>query len=170
MEAREQLNRNKRSNYNKWCEKIKYVQLENLEDKPNSDYLLPMVMLSLHTGMRRGELFSMQWANVNLQKSIITISGHNAKSGKTRHIQLNSLASTIIKKWRSQTTSTTYVFANANGERFDNVKKSWKALLKSANIENFRWHDMRHHFSSKLVMAGVDLSTVRELLATLIST
>lgn len=70
----------------------------------------------------------------------------------------------VLKAWYQQTAKNNYVFPSKNGEPFDNVKKAWIAILKNADIKNFRWHDLRHHFASRLVMVGVDLNTVRELL------
>lgn len=75
------------------------------------------------------------------------------------------MALQCLNDWQSQSKGDGLVFPNhQTGTRFDNVKKSWASVLKAAEIKNFRWHDMRHHFASKLVMAGVDLNTVRELL------
>jgi integrase len=123
-----------------------------------------MVILSLNTGLRRGEIYSLKWENVDLKLAVLTIEGSYAKSGKTRHIPLNTEALHVLKTWRSQTDGHDLVFPNKNGYRFDNLKKSWTRIISQAKIANFRWHDMRHHFASKLVMAGVDLNTVRELL------
>ena len=44
------------------------------------------------------------------------------------------------------------------------IKKGWGRLIADARIDEFRFHDLRHHFASRLVRAGVDLNTVRELL------
>ena len=46
----------------------------------------------------------------------------------------------------------------------DNIKTAWEALRKAADLENFNFHDLRHHFASRLVMASIDLNTVWELL------
>lgn len=56
------------------------------------------------------------------------------------------------------------VFSFKNSQRFDNIQTAWENIKKLACITNFRWHDMRHHFASRLVIKGVPLNNVRELL------
>jgi len=71
-----------------------------------------------------------------------------------------------LKAWRPTPPSTgeSHVFAAADGGRLEDVKGAWRALVKAAAVKAFRFHDLRHTFASKLVTAGVDLNTVRELL------
>ena len=129
-----------------------------------ADHLTPMVLISLNTGMRQGEVFNLRWPDVNFDRATVVIHGSGAKSGMTRHIPLNDEALEALKTWHDQGTKTGHAFPSRDGGRMDNVKKAWAGVLKAATITEFRWHDMRHHFASRLVMEGVDLNTVRELL------
>ncbi len=131
-----------------------------------ADYLKPAVLLSLNTGLRRGELFGLKWTDVDLEQKNLTVIAATAKSGKTRHIPLNDEALKILRQWKNQPgIKSVFVFSGRDGEPFHDVRDSWSAMLdKKTNIKDFRWHDLRHTFASKLVMAGVDLNTVRELL------
>ena len=156
--------KSERANANKWRQEREYELYPDLNNQKFADHLHPMILVSINTGLRQGELFTLRWDNVNLEQALLTIEGAYAKSGKTRHIPLNTEALQALKAWREQTTDTRFVFASKDGKPFDNVKKAWAGILKKAEIDSFRWHDMRHHFASRLVMVGVDLNTVRELL------
>lgn len=128
------------------------------------DHLTPLVLVSVNTGIRRGEAFGLEWADVDFDLKQITVRGATSKKNRTRHVPLNGEALDSLKRWHKQAGHTRLVFTGRDGERVDNVRKSWAGVLKAANIFAFRWHDMRHSFASWLVMRGVDLNTVRELL------
>ncbi len=165
LDDRENKMREGRQSGNQWREQRGHELYASLDDVTFADHLKPMIILSLNTGLRRGELFSLTWSDIDFDRSFLTIQGHTAKSGKTRHVPLNSEALETLQHWKKQTPDThALVFTGRDGEKFNNVKKSWTALLSKADIQNFRWHDMRHTFASRLVMAEVDLNTVRELL------
>lgn len=154
-----------RENGNAWRERRNKEALPALNNVMFADHLKPMVLLSLNTGIRRGEMFSLRWSNVDFDLKQISIIGTNAKSRKTRHVPLNREALKTLDQWkRQQSTENTFVFTNRDGGSFSDIKTAWKRLLADANIEDFRWHDLRHHFASKLAMNGVDLNTIRELL------
>ncbi|MCE1098385.1 site-specific integrase [Pseudomonas asiatica] len=165
MDTREEGIRAERDSANLWRKERNKELMQDLREVTFADHLKPLVLLSINTGMRRGEVFNLQWADINFKGKVLTVEGETSKSGQTRHIPLNKEALEVLQCWRDQhTRKAGYVFPGKEGGRLDNVKKSWDGLLKLAKIEGFRWHDLRHTFASKLVMAGVPLNTVRELL------
>lgn len=164
LDEREERLRQERDSANRWRQVRKYPLMPSLRKLPFADHLKPMVLLALNTGLRRGELFHLAWSEVNFTTKILTVDGEKAKSGKTRHIPLNSTALSVLQQWRKQSPDDGLVFPGKKGQPMTNVKTSWERIVEAAELHNFRWHDMRHDFASKLVMVGVDLNTVRELL------
>lgn len=163
LDAREDRIRSQRASANQWRSERGYALLPSLEEG-YADHLKPVVLLSLNTGMRRGEVFNLQWDDVDLGMKILTVRGEGAKSGESRHIPLNQEAYNVLEGWGRTHTQEGYVFAGEDGGRLTSVRSSWDKSLKDAKVTGFRWHDLRHTFASRLVMSGVDLNTVRELL------
>ncbi len=147
-----------RKSGNRWRADRKRALLPEIPTGAYADHLHPLVLLAMNTGLRKGELLSLDWSDINMQARLLTVRPEHAKSGRQRHVPLNGEAMTVLRQWVSQSTGNGAVFGVAG------MKSSWEKLLIDAKIINFRFHDLRHHFASKLVMAGVDLNTVRELL------
>lgn len=164
LQARQKKQQQDRHQYNAWRQARHLAPLPLLHGK-YTDYLQPLVLLALNTGMRRGELFNLQWADVDLKGRLLKVQGIGAKSGQTRYTPLNDEAFSILVAWSNQADSEALVFPSpVTGKRLDNINSSWANLMADAGLVNFRFHDCRHHFASQLVMRSVDLNTVRELL------
>jgi integrase len=97
------------------------------------------VEVALLTGMRRSELLGLKWEQIRNGFIYLT----ETKGGKARQIPIND---------------------RLEGRRFYEVKRSFVSACRRAGIEDFRFHDLRHTFASRLVMKGASLKAVQELL------
>jgi len=164
LRLRDDAARRGRTRANKWRLARGYELLPQISRDGYSDHLTPMVIVSLNTGLRYGELASLEWSAVDLRANVMTVTGRTAKAKKTRHIPINTEALDVLKRWKGDEQRTGLVFKNADESRIASVKTAWAKLVKDAEITGFRWHDLRHTFASKLVQRGVSLPVVRDLL------
>jgi integrase len=165
LDEREDEKRAARESGNEWRIERNHDSRADLRLVQYVDHLKPAILLAMNTGLRQGEQFALTWKNVDLKKGLLTVRAETAKANKTRHIPLNAEARAVLTEWKKQVPDSGYVFpGKEDGKPLVEIKTAFSRLLKRADIGNFRWHDMRHHFASRLVMAGVDLNTVRELL------
>jgi len=138
------------------------VLLKACDDlKAHSPYLRPLVETALLTGMRRGELLSLKWEQIRNGLIYLT----KTKSGKARQIPINDRLAEVFRGVRRvNQLEAPYVFCDSKGRRLWEVKRSFASACRRAEIEAFRFHDLRHTFASHLVMNGVGLKAVQELL------
>jgi integrase len=133
--------------------------LDTLEKWPFKD-TVAFIKFALFTGMRRGELFKLQWDDVDFERGIITL--RDPKSGKTENIPVSMKALNVLK---SLEVTSPFVFPGKDGKQRVDFNGPWPRIRKAAGLpEGFRFHGLRHHFASTLVSAGVDLFVVQKLL------
>jgi integrase len=136
------------------------------EDYPEEEAELD---LALHTGMRRNELYRLTWDHVDLQRGILTVEGKqhaNSRKSSRRFLKINSRARLALTELYGRSNGSPYVCPGAHaGTETDRDWRDWfEASIRQAKIDNFVYHDLRHTFASRLVMAGVPLAAVMEML------
>jgi integrase len=133
------------------------------ECKERKEHLKPLIITALNTGMRRGEILSLKWENVDLRHGFILL--EITKNGERREIPINATLRNVLEGVAlNNLDGSKHVFHDKEGKPYQGVKTSFKTACTDAKITNFHFHDLRHTFASHLVMAGVDITTVKELL------
>jgi integrase len=126
--------------------------------------LQPLVITALHTGFRASELRSLTWNDVDFRRRLITVRAGYAKNGEARSVPMNQLLTDILKSVKLANDKGDQVFCSREGTPYRSFRSAFERAVRKAEIKDFAFHDLRHTFASRLVMAGVDLPTVKELL------
>ena len=169
LDEREARIKTERENHNNWLSARGKDLLPSLKKGGFVDYLKPLVILAMNSGIRRGSLLALKWGDVDIDKKTITLPAAITKPTKVLRLRMNQTVADTLTMWRSQSSDTSpealiFPSSRKKGALMVNTRRSWVKILKDAQIENFRFHDLRHDFASQLVMQGADLNVVRELL------
>ncbi len=168
LDNREKEVKTARESHNRWCRERGLPPLPSYRAGQFVDHFKPIVLLSLHTGIRRNAVLSLEWRDVNFNDRMIMVRAATSKTDKQYYVPMNEIVFQLLSAWKEQSQNTSpgrLVFPSSKtGQKMDNCNSAWQHLLEDAAITDFRWHDMRHDFASQLVMNGIDLNTVRELL------
>ena len=122
-----------------------------------------IMKMALFTGMRRGEIFKLQWRDIDFQNGFISI--REPKGGRSQKIPLNDGARQVLEGIKREKES--FVFPGNLGSQGSNINRAIKAIKTAAGLpKDFRpLHGLRHHFASMLASSGqVDLYTLQKLL------
>lgn len=120
-----------------------------------------LVEFDLATGLRKGNLRSLQWKHVDMKRRHAVIEGIEMKNGQPLGIPLNDAAMAVLARLRGK--HATHVFSN-RGEPLRTISKDvFDNMLKRAGIKNFRFHDLRHTWASWHVQAGTPLHELQAL-------
>jgi len=155
--------------------------------KSRSRSLYPAVLLSLHSGLRNGELRLLRWRQVDLLQRTVTVGKSKTAGGEGRIIPLSQMAARCLEEWRSKFPDADpahYVFPSERygldgengyltgkaGEPYDvrpgvpigSWKVSWTAARAAAKVA-CRWHDMRHTFVSTMAEGQSSDATIMSL-------
>ena len=124
--------------------------------------LRPIVICALHSGMRRGEILSRTWEDVDFDQQLVRV--RYTKSKKKRFIPINDTLDEMLRAL-PKFKECPYVFANPKTKaRWSDKKIAWEYAVKKSGLKGLRFHDLRHTFASRLVQKGIPIKAVQELL------
>lgn len=128
-----------------------------------NSYLYLVVVLALSTGARKNEILTLRWQDIDFERRVITL--HETKNGEIRVLPLVSHARDLmIEHSKVRRIDSELVFPGLNGNQPIDIRSAWETALEAAEIEDFRFHDLRHSAASYLAMDGASMPEIAAVL------
>lgn len=117
-------------------------------------HLIPIVIFGIETGMRRGEIQSLRWSSVNLERRFVKVESQNSKTLKSRLVPLSGRAAEVL----------TNIWENSRHAPFELVfgcsdfKKSFNTAAAKAGLDDVHFHDLRHTAITRWLEKGLSIA------------
>jgi integrase len=124
----------------------------SIEAEPKRSHLTAILLLALDCALRRGEILTLEWSDVNLENRTITVQAFNAKTARARTVALTKRAFIELQRLydASRQNLSKLVFGGIKS-----VRTSFAKACKAAKISDFRLHDCRHTAITRMIRAGL---------------
>lgn len=134
--------------------RLRYLTVEEFQQLLDycAPHLKPIVLVAVHTGMRKGEILKLKWEQVDLRHNFILLD--KTKNGESREIPINGTLIGLLASMPRNLESE-YVFVDKDGKPYGDIKRSFHTALKKVGIRDFHFHDLRHTFASHLIMTAL---------------
>lgn len=131
-----------------------YEKLLSFSENSRSFFLTPLIILGVETGMRLGEMLQVTWKDLDKDNSTLLLK--DTKNGSSRIIPLTQHAMDVIEKLPKGNKNIIPVTYSA-------VKSAWQRLCNRAEIEDLRFHDLRHEAISRFFEYGLTLPEIANI-------
>ena len=122
--------------------------------------LKPILLIAYNTGMRRGEILKLKWADIDFPGRLILVT--DPKNSEPRQVTMNEECHETLRSLKLRAQGEHVI--SHEGKPVKSFHTAFKAAVRRAGVQPFVFHDLRHTFASNLVMSGVDLPSIQELL------
>jgi integrase len=140
-------------------ESEQYRLVESCGKEPKAPYLRPAVIIDLHTGLRKEELFSLKWEHISLKRNVLKV--EDGKGGYTRYVPISETVKVQLARLKEKERGA-YVFHDQYGRRIKDIKRSFGSAVERAELSDVRFHDLRRTFGTMCVFKNVPPKTLQK--------
>jgi integrase len=124
------------------------------------EHLRAIILVAVNSGMRRGEILSLRWTQIDFIRGLIHLT--NTKSGKGRDVPINSKVREELLKL-DQSKEVVFI-SPKTGVALVRIKSAFAKARTDAKVTNFHFHDLRHTAATRMADVGLDAFTIMELM------